>query len=107
MLCYITVLSYLISEWCKKNFDLKLEEKKIFLSGILSENYKFLSILHPKLPKINTTMVFVEIKVFVFIFVAFMFLVDFGFTQAIISQSIDITIKGANVTKVIIWVIKE
>ena len=44
-------------------------------------------------------MVFVEIKVFVFIFVAFMFLVDFGFTQAIISQSIDITIKGANVTK--------
>lgn len=72
------------------------------MSGILSENYKFLSILHPKLPKINTTMVFVEIKVFVFIFVAFMYLVDFGFTQAIISQSIDITIKGANVTKVII-----
>jgi hypothetical protein len=54
------------------------------------------------LPKINTTMVFVEIKVFVFIFVTLMFLVDFGFTQAIISQSMDIAIKGANVTKVII-----
>lgn len=45
-------------------------------------------------------MVPVDLKVFFYVLVTLNFIFDYGFTQAVISQSLDITMKGANVTKV-------